>query len=312
MSYYYNVYGINVKSEILIPELTELDISKREDIDVIIKYNEMNSKIKEEINNGEVAGYKNDDMWIYIKNVATYHIYNGNTVNVEPCENADNKMINIYIIGSVLGMILIQRNTVAIHGGGIVINNKGYVLTGHKGAGKSTLTTALRKKGYTFIADDVCSIKNGIVNKISPGFGYQKLCEDAMLKLEYDVSKYKQFRSDSILKYIVPAHDKFIDYEVDFAGIFEICVDDVDEVKIEEIKGTKKIDSLISNIFRIEMIYYAGGINPVYFKKCVDIAKSIKYYKLTRPKDVFSVNEQIEVIENIIYKDEIDNLEKLG
>ena len=44
---------------------------------------------------------------------------------------------------------------VAIHGGVIEIDNKAVIFTGDRGAGKSTLTTALREKGYKFICDFV-------------------------------------------------------------------------------------------------------------------------------------------------------------
>ena len=42
-----------------------------------------------------------------------------------------------------------------------------------------------------------------------------------------------------------------------------------------------------------------GGISPIYFKKCLDIAKHIKFYKITRPKEGFTVNEQIKLIEEV-------------
>ena len=76
--------------------------------------------------------------------------------------------------------------------------------------------------------------------------------------------------------------------------------------------GIEKIQRLIKNIFRIEVTNYYGGVEPIYFKKCADIAKSIKYYKLTRPKDIFSVNEQIKIIEDTIYRDREIELDKLG
>lgn len=249
-------------------------------------------------------------MWFHIKDLATYHIYNGDTIIVDPCENADQQLIKVYILGSVLGMVLLQKNIVAIHGGSIVMNNKGCVFTGDKGAGKSTLTTALRLKGYKFISDDVASINIGDINTINPGFAYQKLCDDAMVKLGYDTSKFEPFRSDFNIKYIVPALDSFVDKEVPFEALFELTVGDTDNVLIEEVKGIEKIQKLIKNVFRIEMLYYSGGVPNEYFKKCMEIAKGIKFYRITRPEGVFSVDEQIEIIEDIlnINKEQIKEL----
>ncbi len=307
----YRVYGLNLESEIQIPELMKL-CEDTPNIDVKINYGIISPEIKKMISQGRNRQYKKDNAWFNVPNLAIFNITNGKQVIIEPYENADSQLIKVYILGSVLGMVLLQKSMVAIHGGGIVIDNKGYVFTGDKGAGKSTLTTALRQRGCQFVADDVCSIKDGEKNKIYPGFGHQKLCEDTMIKLGYNPSEYKPFRSGLNIKYIVPALEEFVDYEVHFEGVFEITVGDVKNVKIEEIIGIEKIQRMIKNIFRIEMFYYSGGIELDYFKKCTQIAKNIKYYKITRPKDVFSINEQIEAIEYIIYSDKEQNLENLG
>lgn len=299
IKYYYKVYGLNIESDILIPEFEELKIEDRHLINVNLSYGKIPEHIKKAISNGRVANYNKQDMWFHIKDVATYHIYNGDTVVIEPEANSDFQILKVYIMGSVLGMVLLQKNIVAIHGGGIVIDGKGCVFTGDKGAGKSTLTTALRQRGYKFIADDVCSI-NSYENTIYTGFGYQKLCEDTMIKLGYDVSYFEPFRSDFNIKYIVPALDSFINEEVSFDALFELRVGDVDKVEIKEIVGREKIDNLMKNIFRIEIINYSHGMNPIYFKKCLDIAKNIKMYSIVRPEGIFSVDNQIEMIENIV------------
>lgn len=308
MKYFYKVYGLAIESELLIDELIVLDTRERENIDVKISFKEVKPKIKEMINNGEIAMYEYDNMWFYIKDTAIFHIANGTNVCIEPCKEANYENIKIYILGAVLGMILLQKNIIALHGGGIFINNKGCIFTGKKGAGKSTITTSLGKRGYKFISDDVCAIRKDNMNlyKICRGFAYHKLREDTMTNLGYDILNSKKFTSDDkIKKYIVPALNEFVNYDVPFEYIFEICVNNVDEVQIEEIIGINKLDSMISNIFKIDMLYRAGGIQPSYFKKCVEIVKNIKYYKITRPRDIFSVDEQIKLVEEILLKDEL-------
>lgn len=297
MKYYYRVYGLNIESTIEIPELET--IKNDCNIDVRLSYGEVNDEIKSLIEKGQCAKYDKKSMWFDIKDVAVYHIYNGDTVVIQPYEKALFKKIKLYILGSVMGMVLLQKNIVAIHGGGIVINGKGCIFTGQKGAGKSTITTALRKKGYKFIADDVCSIDSDTFS-IHHGFGYQKLCEDAMANLGYNVDEFEPFRGDlNVNKYMVPAFDEFIKEDAKLHAIFELAVGDVDKVEIEEILGAEKMNKLIDNIFRIEMLRYSGGIEPLYFKKCLDVAKNTKLYKITRPNDTFSVKEQIGLIEDI-------------
>lgn len=299
MKYYYRVYGLNIESTIEIPEFELIDSDCN--IDVKLSFGVVKEDIIEKITQGYVANYEKKDMWFYVENVAIFHIYNGDTVIVEPMGDKNNKMIKLYIMGSVMGMILLQKNRVAIHGGGIVVDGKGCIFTGQKCAGKSTITTALRKKGYKFIADDVCSINIGDVNTISHGFGYQKLCEDAMGKLEYNIDDYEPFRGDlDVNKYIVPAFDEFTKEEVPLEAIFELSVGDVEKVEIEEVLGASKINKILENIFRIEILKFAGGIDPSYFKKCLNIAKNTRLYKITRPKNVFSVEDQIHFVKDVI------------
>lgn len=310
--YLYNVYGLNIESEIMIPELTILDPNYKDNIDVKIIFDFMNEDIKQKIDKKEIADYNSDEVWFHINNVGTYLIQNGDTVTIELCENPDLNILKVYILGSVLGIILLQRNTVAIHGGSIVINNKGCIFTGDKGAGKSTLTTALRQRGYDFVSDDVGAIELSDIPMINPGFGYQKLCEDAMTKLGYDSSKFTPFRSDMNIKYIVPALDNFVKEKVPFKALFEIEQGDTQKVEVVEVTGNEKLQKIIKNVFRIEVLMYSGGVPADYFKKCIEIAKHIKFYKITRPKNQFTINEQIEIIENIIYEKSDNILKKLG
>ena len=40
-----------------------------------------------------------------------------------------------------------------------------------------------------------------------------------------------------------------------------------------------------------------AGVNPEYFKKCVEIAKEIPVYRIYRPKGVMTVDAQIKWLE---------------
>lgn len=298
--FYYRVYGLNIESEICIPEFTTIENPQEINIDTKIYYKNASQEIKVPIKNGAKTSFTYNDMWFNIEDVAIYRVYDGNKIEVDVYEDADPYMVNMYILGTVLGLVLLQKNMVAIHGGAVLINNKGCVFTGDKGAGKSTLTTALRKKGYGFIADDVASINLDEEAKIHPGFGYQKLCEDTMEKLGYNPIDFVPFDAGEHTKYIVPALDKFIDYEVNFKALFEITVDDIDDVKIEELSGSKKLDNIIKNIFNVAVLGNAGGIPPIIFKKCIDLARYIKCYKIVRPRDKFTVDDQINLIEEAL------------
>ena len=292
----YKVYGLNIRSEIEIDEFDKLDEILEKNI-VNIRYDKISTEIKDKISEGINIQLFQNKIWFHIDNIATYCISNGNDIKVEVCENADMQLMKIYIMCSCLGFIMLQRNMVAIHGGVIEMNNKAVIFTGDRGAGKSTLTTALRERGYKFISDDVAGIKIDKVPYVMPGFPYQKLCESAMDNFEYDKEKYTSFMSDKEVKYIIPAKDEFIYEPKQLSAIVKLTVGDVEEVTIEELRGSEKLNNIIENIYRGEYIKYLGGMNPKYFKQCIDIAKNIRFFKITRPLDKFTVDDQIDLIE---------------
>ena len=294
--YHYKVYGINIDSRIEIPEfpVNKENINNKK-VDLIL--GKASDSIKEEIDKGRRISVARDNIWFHAEGVATYMINNGNEVMVEPCENYDEKLLKVYIMGSVMGFLLLQQQVLAIHGGTTVINDKAVVFTGDRGAGKSTLITALGERGYKFLADDVAAIRIKDMPMVNPGFPYHKLCEDAVEKMNYDKAKITFFRGDGKIKYLVPDFKGFCDKETPLKALIEITEGDVDSVKLEEIFGQKKFYKLLNNIYRNEYLSRMGEIPPKYFKQCMEVAKNIKCYTLIRPRDKFTVEEQIKLIE---------------
>ncbi|MEN8076872.1 hypothetical protein ABFP60_07885 [Clostridioides difficile] len=292
----YNVYGLNIRSEIEIEEFIKLDSIKETNI-VNIIYGQMSEEIKNSISKGSKIKLTKNKIWFHIDNVATYCITNGNKVEVEVCESADMQIMKIYLMCSCLGFIMLQREIVAIHGGVIEMDDNAVIFTGDRGAGKSTLTTALRERGYKFISDDVAGMKIDNIPYVMPGFPYQKLCESAMDKFGYDKEKCTSFMSDKEVKYIVPAKEEFVDEKRELVAIVKLTVGDVEEVTIKELTGSEKLNNIIENIYRGEYIKYLGGMNPKYFRQCIEIAKNIRFYTVIRPVNGFTVDDQIELIE---------------
>lgn len=293
IKYYYEVYGLKIKSDIKLPELVESNDANYE-INICIGITPID--VLKSIEQGRNLYINCEEIWFNIKSVGTYLIYNGNTIVVDKDIDADIEDVKAYLLGSALGMILFQRNTLAIHGGTVVINNKTLTIVGDSGAGKSTLTTALRLHKYLFMADDVSVINDNLM--INSSYPQQKLCKDTMLKLGYELSKFKKIDDDRE-KYKIPVKEDFISKPVKMGAICEIKIGDNSKVEIEEIKGKEKLIILINNIYRVELIK-KSGIQPEYFKKCLKIAQNIKFYRMYRPQNKYTISEQIKVLQNTL------------
>ena len=85
--------------------------------------------------------------------------------------------IRLYILGTCMGAILLQRKILPLHGSAIAIDGKAYAIVGDSGAGKSTLASAFLKRGYQLLSDDVIpvTLNHANVPIVTPAYPQQKL-----------------------------------------------------------------------------------------------------------------------------------------
>lgn len=268
-----------------------MNITKK--TDAFIFYREASDDIKLQISNGVFYNYSKEEVWFHIPNVATYYIKD-REIYVEE-HSGDKNTIKVYLLGSALGVLLIINNIIAIHGATIILSDKGIIISGDSGSGKSTLTSGLIESGNKFISDDISRLDMNDNDEflINPAYSQRKLCRDSIIELGYELDKCTLF--DEVRdKYLVESKEKFIYENVKLNAIFEINIGDENqrEVTIKEVEGYEKLKVILKNIFRVE-IAYKIGFSKDYFKKILDVANGVKVYKIFRPKDKFTVDEQI-------------------
>jgi hypothetical protein len=296
--YTYMLYGLKVKSEINMPELIKLDSKNISDWDVSVFYGNMPKQIDGYIIKNKYFELSKREFYLNIKGIASYYVADGSTIIVKSELGSSLEDIKIFLIGTCFGMLLKQRNTIAIHGGTVVVDGKGIIVTGHTGAGKSTLVSAFRNEGHAFLADDVSALgididKNIIIH---PTYPQQKLCKDAMDKMGYDTDNFLQIDSYRD-KYAIPLETNFADFPVLLKAIYEVNIGQGDKVEFEEILGFEKMRLILRNIYRIE-VFNDIGLEVEYFKQCIEIAKTVPVYRIKRPKGRFTVKEQTILIKN--------------
>lgn len=291
--YYYSLYGLIVSSEIEIKEL--ISIGEETSCDVKITLKEMPTKIKEEIDSGKFSNLDKDESWFTVKNIGIYRMINGNSIEIE-VNTSNKKDIICFLLGSAFGILLIQRNNIAIHGSTVDVNNKVFIFTGESGAGKSSLSAGCISKGYNFLSDDV-SVLELYKDKafVNPAYPQQKICDDIMKELALDTTKYVKL-DENRCKYAVPKRENFYCEKKELYGIIEIVPKEhIEKVNIKEVIGMDKIKYFYKNIYRIECAY-SIGIKGEYLNNIIKLSNKVRFYILERPKDKFTVNEQIDKI----------------
>jgi hypothetical protein len=171
-----------------------------------------------------------------IRHVAKFKITGGCLIQIDPYEQADMELVTVYLLGTCMGVLLVQKEIVALHGSTIVINNQAVIITGRCGAGKSTLSTALRLKGYAILSDDispVITLENGTIMS-APAFPRQRICHDTAVKLGIDTGNLEKACSED-LKYNIDISDKFLTHPVELFGIIQVIPGDVEEAVLTEL-----------------------------------------------------------------------------
>ena len=69
---------------------------------------------------------------------------------------------------------------------------------------------------------------------------------------------------------------------------------------------TKEIEKMcIRDRYRAEFVQAMGGISPIAFKTLLQIAKSIKFYKIIRPEGQFTVDKPVFYTHLDVYKRQV-------
>ena len=301
--YYYKVYGLNVKSNIKFDELTSIKVNI-ENFDVSIKFGDVPHKLEKSIFSNRNMQFTKTETCFYIENLAYFYISNGNNIIIELINPKEITRLKLYILGGCMGEIFAQRNAIAIHGSTVVFNEKGIIITGDSGSGKSSLTTAFIQDGHKFLADDVSVLDKNAQGTyiIYPAYPQQKLCNNTIEAL--NLGKYRRNILDKKRsKYAVTFYDSFLFSEVPLYVLFELCIGSIyhTKVTVTELQGKNKIISFINSIYGVDIRKYKG-INSDFFKMCLDISKSIRIFKIIRPPDIYTVNEQLLCIKDIMTK----------
>ena len=76
-----------------------------------------------------------------------------------------------------MGIILMQRKILPLHGSAVAIDGKAYAFIGESGAGKSTLAAAFMNKGYELMTDDIVAIsfKHNEIPIVTPAYASKTL-----------------------------------------------------------------------------------------------------------------------------------------
>jgi len=305
-NYKYRAFGLSINSEIKMDELIE--VKSQVSYDVNIKFGKVPVLKNEILFENENVNITKTEFVLNVPEVAKYYVQNGKEIIVEQYEKSNIKNVKLFVLGSCFGAVLMQRKSIPLHGAAVNVKGKCVLILGGSGAGKSSLSAGFVEKGYRILSDDVIAIT--IQNNeyyAHPSYPQQKLSYITLNELNIDKSEYiKVDYMDEREKYYIPRRDQFEKNKMKIEYIIDLRKKDILSVEINELKGINKIGLLKKNTYRAFLLKYCDLLKNQFinFSK---IATQAKFYMISRPENIYTVDKQIEIIEKLI---EIERVNK--
>jgi hypothetical protein len=153
---FYRVSGLSVESEIELPGLIAGAPGRAPQVTI------RRGPVPESLPNATASGptwqIAGKEFLMRIPDIARFLLKDGREIVVAPASDATAADIPIFILGTVFGILLHQREQIVLHASAVRVNGKAVLFCGSSGAGKSTLAAALAQRGYPVVTDDVCTL----------------------------------------------------------------------------------------------------------------------------------------------------------
>lgn len=296
MSYQYKAFGLNIESEIQIPEF----LSASGVTDVIIRL----GKVPEQLINPAFKGVRFEaspgKFLLRVDKIADYFSEEGRCIIIQPHENAEEADIRLFLLGSAIGALIHQRGMLPMHGSSISINRKAYIFSGISGAGKSTLAAGLIGRGYELLSDDISVVSLDTNQKpiVYAGYPGVKLWADSLMKLGMEPEHFARVRS-KLNKHHMHVQEQYHSEAMLLGGVYILQTKNSDGLELEQLKGIEKFNALKNNTYRLNFIKGLGN-TEAHFRHLSALASNCNVKRIIRSSKSFDLNQVLDAVENDI------------
>lgn len=291
-TYDYYAFGLNVRSELSLPEFLSAAFTKP---DVEITYAPVQKSLENKIYSRPRTDVGETSVLLRIPAVGRFLIENGRRINVQPEQGAEPAAIRLFLLGSCFGALLHQRGITPMHGSAVAGNNGAIIICGDSGVGKSTTATALRARGYQILTDDIAalSIKNDAILLI-PGYPQLKLWQNSMDHFGLQTADYHRVRAKDA-KYAIPIPGRFSSTPTPVHALVWLRKQDIVEPALRLLEGSDRFEAVHKNVYRKKFALSASPYDRFY--RCQCIAEKLICAELARSQSCDNIDTVADLVE---------------
>lgn len=297
----YKAFGYSIQSELRLPELQQIN-NPENNIDIHILYADLTKRWLELSVPPRKFVITENLIMFWIPNLAIFAVEDGTNITISPEKDADEDKIRLYILGSCMGAILLQRRILPLHGSAVVIDHKAYAFIGDSGHGKSTLASSFIQRGFQLLTDDVIAVTLGPDNipYVTPAYPQQKLWQESLDTFGMNSDQFRPV-FDRETKYAIPVTSQFSNDTLPLAGIFELIKMDCNHAGIRAIEKLERLPLLYRHTYR-NFFLPNRGLTQWHFDTTARLSGSVDIYQLQRPLHESTVHQLTDMVLSAIRK----------
>jgi hypothetical protein len=202
---FYRISGLCVSSEIELPGLITSAAERVPQVSIL------RGPVPENLSDCRAAGptwqVADKQFLLRIPDVARFLLNDGREIVVASESDEGAADIPIFILGTVFGILLHQREQIVLHASAVRVNGRAVLFCGPSGAGKSTLAAALSQRGYPLVNDDFCTVTANPAGAplVHPDGRQLKLWAQAIDRLDLAQSRGERVRKSLEKFYVEPS-----------------------------------------------------------------------------------------------------------
>lgn len=290
----HKAYGLSIGADLPLPELSSLSPDAAGDVDVEIRQMALDApeRYGELQQVGPFLWASKTCLWLQIPGVVTFLVREGREILFDPVAGIDEDSIRVFLLGSAIGALLMQRGLLVLHGNAVRIDDRCIVCLGHSGAGKSTLATAFSLRGYETLADDVVAVTAD--GWVMPGIARAKLWADSIEHLGLETAGLQRIRP-MLEKFSLPLDRSAALEPLALGGLYILDQHSLPSPTLESLEGFQRFGKLCEHNYRPRFID-AMGLQAQRFSLTVAVAGKVKVKQLMRSSAVFDVESLVDRI----------------
>lgn len=295
--HYYSVFGLSVRSDRPLPELSQRRCDTQ-DCDALIQRANLQSVGADSGTQGSLVRATSQEVILKYEQVGTVRIAHGTTIEYDARPTCSPETLRVVLLGICLGVLLHQRGLLVLHASAAAIEGRAVAFIGEKGWGKSTTAAAFHKAGYPLVTDDILPVEleEGERPFVWPGYPQMKLwadslegtlggSKDTLEQVHPDIEKY--------LKQVSHLPQKQLPLGC-------ICVLGFgEEIAIKPISGRIAFLQLLQHTYTRDIIDYTEASSR-HLKQVTHLLRQVPAYHLVRPRGLEHLDHVVDCVVDIV------------